>query len=131
MTSYANFELIDSLFSNIQIRRQNKLPEKIDLQVRVEAKIVDANYPKVEIYLRVSTEVDTPFYFTTEIIGIFENRGEKSKDYQDIVKNFSLNYGVNQLWPNVVQMISMISSQMGMNPIRLKTPPSFSFEKTD
>lgn len=119
------FELVDTLISNLTVRRTPEVEEGIELPVAAEVRVSEPGFPILQINLKLKAPDDSKVYFDIEVIGIFKYVGEKDEYDKELNKNFAFEKALHVIWSFARQMIKIVTSQMGMDGINLNTPVSF------
>jgi preprotein translocase subunit SecB len=118
------FSLNNAFFIAIDIKRVNVLPEPMEVSIEAQVRVID-NFPNIQINLRSKTPDESPVKFTLELVGLFDYVGDAPEEDRAVVADFVKEKGLHMLWPYFSQMIRMITGQMGMNPLNIKTPIHF------
>jgi preprotein translocase subunit SecB len=121
-------KLNQAFFAQVRFERIPKMPEAFEVLVGVQAKIVDKRFPEVlEVHLRVETPDDQPLMMQIVVIGIFGLIKGASEPDRSIIQGFAVERAFPVLWAYMDQMITQVTSQMGMPPVRLVSPVEFSY----
>lgn len=106
------------------------MPEIINLPIEVQVKVTDSDeFPdRMQINLRISTPGETPLTLKAEFVGIFIYLTEQARTNQAMKYQFLKERGLHQLWSYVVQIVKIMTSQMGMNGLNIATPIEFGLE---
>lgn len=115
------FTHTSTIFSKIEFNRQSQIPAELDLPINIQVKIVDnEKFPKrLQFNIQISSQDKEELKFTIEAIGIFEAEVVPTK-VQKI--EYLSQRGVYLIWGPVGQLVQYVTSQMGMNPINIRTP---------
>jgi hypothetical protein len=117
------FRLSNAFFISLEFQRGPNVLPGVNLAVTVELKLATVGYPKqIQANIRLSTADGTPIKFCLELVGIFDYMGDDSEKDKNRIVEFLNNQGFIQLWPYLVQMTKIITSQMGMSPININIP---------
>ena len=119
------YSLENAFLISINIKRKKELPEIIEMPINIETKVSKPEFPRLQIIMRASNQEDSPIPFQFEIVGLFKHLGEEEEYNKDDGKEFVFDRGLHMLWPYLSQMVRIITGQMGMNPINIKTPISY------
>ena len=119
------FELKNSFFVSVSFRRAPEVPQPIELPINTEVNIAEPGFPILQIGVKVKSPEDSPIFFDVQLIGIFEYQGEKKEYDNELNLEFAFERGMYLLWPNISQMIRVITAQMGISPIQGRTPITF------
>ena len=118
------FSLINAFFIAIDIKRETVLPEHMEVPIEAQVSVID-NFPNLQINLRSKTPDESSVKFTLELVGLFEYVGDAPEEARAIVGDFVREKGLHMLWPYFSQLTRMITGQMGMSPLNIKTPIHF------
>jgi preprotein translocase subunit SecB len=92
------------------------------LPINTEIKIVEQEFPRLQVNVKVNTKEDAPVSFNFEMVGIFNYIGESKHYESELNKEFVSKKALDLIWVLAVQTVRIITGQMGMNPIQLNTP---------
>ena len=84
--------------------------------------MVEPEFPRLQMNVKVSTPEDTPISFSFEIVGIFNYVGESKQYEKELNREFVSSKALDLIWVLAVQTVKIITGQMGMNPVQLNTP---------
>jgi preprotein translocase subunit SecB len=119
------YELIRTFMISLAFSRVREIHDPLEVPVRTEIKIVEPGFPRVQINMKLSSPTDAQVSFSVEVVGLFDYVGEKQEYDKELNKEFYSEKGLHLVWAYAAQMINIITSQMGMNPILLKVPVVF------
>ena len=119
------YEVINIFLISLTFKRGNAAPPPLELPISSEIKMVEPEFPRLQVNVKVSTPEDTPISFNFEIVGVFNYIGESKQYEKDLNKEFVSKKALDLIWVHATQMVRMITGQMGMNPVQLKTPVFF------
>ncbi len=119
------FNLIGAFFTSLSFERENAILENVEVPIEIQIKIIDKEFPKLQVNLKTRTPDQSPVKFSMELIGLFEYTEKNLEIGRSRILEFVNTRGLHMLWPYASQMIRIITSQMGMNPLNTKTPVSF------
>lgn len=119
MTNVGNFpfQLINVIFINLKLFRAPDIPKE-PIKFVIENKNMDFQ-DKLQVNLRVRSSENSPVNIDLELIGFFEYLDDNSKKDKDLINEFIQKQAILMLWPYIQQMIKVITSQMGIEPINL------------
>lgn len=120
------FEMLEIVLASITVVRTNDLAGKVELPVEAEVKIAEAEFPNLQINLRLKSPKDQKLFFDIEYIGLFKYIGEKTEFDKGANEEFVFEKGTYMLWVAARQTIKTVTSQMGMNPLNIRIPASMS-----
>jgi hypothetical protein len=126
-----DYRLINIFFSSISIKRLNDIPPGIEILISSEIKILELEFPHIQVNLISKTQDDSPISFNIETIGQFDYIGIKKMFDRDKNKLFVFKEGLPILWIYTSQFLRTLTSQMGMNPLLINMPQEFSDEPTN
>lgn len=121
------FKLDTAFFTTVSCKRSPSVPSELHTDFKVSLKIVDVNFPKLEIFLKLEAVGDQPVTFEVELVGIFLPLESQPAPDRSIIADFINEQALFMLWPYLTQMTIQVTSQMGMNPIRIPAPSHYSF----
>jgi preprotein translocase subunit SecB len=116
------FELLNIFLINLNFKRGNAVPTSIELPVSTEIKMVESEFPRLQVNVKIHTPEDTPVSFNFEVVGVFNYIGENKACDQELNKRFVSQKALDLIYVHAIQMVRIITGQMGMNPVNLKTP---------
>ena len=119
------FKLVNAFFINLLFERERVLPEPMQIQIEVQTKVIDKDFPRIQINIRTSTKDQSELKMNLELIGLFDYIGDNPERDRNLIYEFIGNKGLHMLWPYISQMTRIITSQMGMNPLDVHTPIYF------
>jgi hypothetical protein len=119
------YELKQSFFATLSFKRAQEVPEPINLPIETQVSIAEPGFPIMQIGIAVKTPDDSPVSFHLELYGIFEYQGEKKEYDRDLNVEYAFERGLYFLWPNISQMVRIITGQMGINSIQVRNPVTF------
>jgi hypothetical protein len=119
------YELIRIFLISLNLRREAEIPSPIEMPVSTEVKFVESSFPHLQVHMKISSPQDTPISFSFEIIGLFDYVGDKKEYDRELNNMFFSDKALHMLWVYGTQMIGIITGQMGMNPLQIKTPVEF------
>ena len=125
------FELINTFFISLNLRREKHVPDPLELPVSIQMKVSESGFPRLQVNLKVSVPKDSPLAFDIELVGLFDYIGDSKEYDHDLNWKFINDRGFFILFPYVSQMIRLITSQMGMNPLNTRMPLEASFSKLE
>ena len=80
------------------------------------------NFQDYKSILKVNTPKGHPLEFEIELVGMFKYVGENSNYDDDLNNKFLFERAFHMLWPNISQLVRIITGQMGMNPLDIQVP---------
>ena len=117
-----------AFFARVRFERIPKMPDKLGIYIALEAKIVDAHFPEVlEVHLKAETPDEQPLMMEVEVIGIFGLIEGAPEPDRSIIQDFSVERAFPVLWAYLDQMITQVTAQMGIAPVRLSAPAEFGY----
>ncbi len=127
MTNANNYpyELKEIFTISLEFHRQNEIPTPVELPISSEIKLIESGFPRLQINMRISTAQEGAITFNIELVGLFDYIGESPEYDKELNKEFVSEKALHMLWVYGVQIIRIITGQMGMNPIQMKVPISF------
>jgi hypothetical protein len=119
------FELKTNFFVSASFRRAKEVPQTIKMPISTEINIAEPGFPTLQIGIRVMSPDDFPLFFDVHLIGLFEYQGEKKEYSHELNIEYAFERGIYLLWPNISQIIRVMTAQMGVNPLQVRTPVTF------
>lgn len=115
-----------AFFKSLEFFRAPELPDPLQVNVGAQVRVQADRFPeRLQVGLKVETPSDQPLRFCVEIIGIFGPIENQPQPNASIISEFVNERALHVLWPYVEQMIRLVTSQMGMNPLTIRTPYPF------
>jgi preprotein translocase subunit SecB len=123
------FKLNNVFFGRVALERAPKMPEEeIKINFEVQVKVIDEQFPDVlEVQLRVETSDEQPVKMNVIVVGKFVPIEGFPEPDHSIVRSFVNERALHTLWAYLDQIVTQVSAQMGMEPIRLISPPEFNY----
>jgi preprotein translocase subunit SecB len=122
------FKLNNAFFAQVRFERIPQMPDKLEVYARLEAKIVDKHFPEVlEVHLRAETPDKQPLMMEVVVIGIFGLIEGAPEPDRSIIQDFAAERALPVLWAYIDQMITQVTAQMGIAPVRLSAPAEFGY----
>jgi hypothetical protein len=84
----------------------------------------------VEVHLKIASPDEQPVKFDLIIIGKFVLIEGATEPDSGTIQDFVNERALHILWSYVDQMVSLVSAQMAMKPIRLPPPIEFYIEES-
>jgi preprotein translocase subunit SecB len=119
------FSLVNAFFISLHFEREGVMPDTIEMPIEMQIKVIDKDFPRLQVNLRNKTNAPSPVKLDIELVGLFDYIGDHPEQDHELISDFIREKGLYMLWPYVSQMTRMITGQMGMNPIDTRTPLSF------
>jgi preprotein translocase subunit SecB len=122
-------QLDNAFFAKLGFERQPRMPEHFEIQVGVQIRVVDREFPeRLEVQLKAETVENSPLKIYVMIIGLFNFiKGETEPD-RGIISDFVSDQAFYILWSYVDQVITQNTAKMGIDPVRLQWPIDFLYE---
>lgn len=115
-----------AFFTSLEFFRAPELPDPVDIDVGAHVRVQAERFPeRLQVDLKVETPSNQPLTFCVELIGIFGPIENQPKPNSSIISEFMNERALHMLWPYAEQMIRLVTSQMGMNPLNIRTPYLF------
>ena len=123
------FRLTHAFFKTVEFDRAPSLPDPLQVDFSTQIRVHEDRLPDVlQIDLKIETESDQLLTFNIEMIGVFNLLEGQPRPDRPMVNQFVNERALYMLWPYSEQLVRVITSQMGMNPLNLRTPYEYSFE---
>lgn len=117
---------IDSIFlRSFKFDRKEEIPPNIPIPVTTKFKLLEPEYPRVQINVLFETPSDLPISFQLEAIGLFKYIGDKQEYDSTLNKEFVFEKGLLIIWTYISQIVKLFTSQMGMTPLNTPIPSTF------
>ena len=121
-------KLNNAFFAQVRFERIAEMPDKLEVNVGLQARIVDKRFPEVlEVHLRAETPDEQPLMMEVVVIGIFDPIEGAPEPDHSIIQDFAVERAFPVLWAYINQMITQVTAQMGMPPVRLGSPVELSY----
>jgi len=119
------YQLLNTFVISISFNRARKLLPKIEIPTNVKVQYTEPGFPRVQVAMKLDVPQDAPVSFSLEVVGLFDYIGSK-KDYdKELNKEFVQERAFHMLWVYSNQMVKLVSAQMGMNPLEIRSPTEF------
>lgn len=117
-----------AFFAQVRFERIPKMPDELGISIALQAKIVDVHFPEVlEVQLRAETPDGQPLMMEIVVIGIFGLIEGAPEPDRSIIQDFLVERAFPVLWAYLDQMITQVTAQMGIAPVRLSAPAEFDY----
>ena len=127
-----HFQLVNAFFIHLNFERPPTLPDPDQLPLTVEVKVIMENYPnRLQVNMRLKSSKESPVKFSTEVVGLFDYVGDDPEEGRAEIKDFIHYRGLHMLWSSISQMVQIVTSQMGMNPLRPNAPLEFNLDNLE
>jgi hypothetical protein len=127
------YQHINTFIVSVAFKRLTKVPPKIELPTTVSVQLTEPGFPRVQVAMRLNSPEDTsdepPISFSLEVVGLFDYTGSSNEYDKQLNREFAEERALHVLWVYCSQMVKMFSSQMGMNPLELRSPMRFNFSE--
>lgn len=119
------FELTEAFFTTLEFRRTPEVPDALNVRFNVQVRVHGEKLPEnLQVDLRLQTLENQPVHMVLELIGLFRGNPETSLEPAELTR-FINERALFLLWSYIVQFTKAATAQMGMAPVRLKTPLDF------
>ncbi len=115
------FQFVNSFFTKINIKRSN-FQEKVEIPLNVSLKVIEPEFPKVQINMLVTTKESKSIDIELELVGQFIYMGDSKEYDKELDLEFAFNRASLLLFPFLTQMAGILTSQMGMENLKLGIP---------
>jgi hypothetical protein len=119
------YQFLNAFVISISFNRARKLSSKIELPTNVKVQYTEPGFPRVQVAMKVDVPKDAPVSFSLEVIGLFDYIGTKKEYDKELNREFVQERAFHMLWVYSNQMIKLVSAQMGMNPLEIRSPAEF------
>src|SRR5688572_7615280 len=119
------YQLVNTFLVSMSFSRAQKLPPTMELPTNIGIQYTEPGFPRIQVALKLNSKEDSLVPFNLEVIGLFDYIGQKKNYDKELNKEFVEERALHTLWLYSSQMIKLVSSQMGMNPLQLLSPVSF------
>jgi hypothetical protein len=113
------YEFISIFLKSININRKDEIPPNTPIIGNVKFKVIEPEFPKLQINVLFETVGDLPITYAIEALGLFKYIGSKKVYDKELNKKFVFEKGLHIISAYVSQMIKLFTSQMGMNPLNV------------
>ena len=122
------FRLDNAFFISLHFARVPEMPDQIELNLPAQLKVREENYPsRLQIDLKLETEDDSPLSLCLELVALFDLLEGYPEPERSIIPDFVNEQALHMIWPYMTQMVTQVTSQMGMNTQQLQTPYIYTF----
>jgi len=118
------FNLVNAFFVTLHFQREPAIPNKMEFQFEIQIKVIDKDFPRLQVNIRNRTTDKSPLKLEVELVGLFDYIGDNPEQDRALINDFLRNKGIHMLLPYISQLIRIITGQMGMNPLDIHTPLS-------
>jgi preprotein translocase subunit SecB len=118
------FNLVNIFFVTLHFHREPAIPDVMGFQIEVQIKVIDKDFPRLQVNIRYRTMDQSPLKLEVELVGLFDYIGDNPEQDHALITDFLRDKGVHMLLPSISQIIRIITGQMGMNPLDIHTPSS-------
>jgi hypothetical protein len=125
------YRLDSAFFTHIDITRAPAIPTEIKTSWKALIKYDTREPSQFQIFVKLATDSEQPIIFIIELVGIFSVLDENPLPEKSAIEEYLNEQALYGLWPYFVQMIASLSSQMGINPIRIPTPYRYDVRLSD
>jgi hypothetical protein len=120
-----DFALQETFFIRLNFKRGTTIPSPVEIPISAQVKVVDKDFPKIQINLQVSSLDPQPVNLDIEMVAVFNYVGGDLDRGRNLLPVFLRDKGLHMMWPAIAIMMRNITSQMGMPPLNIKTPLKF------
>lgn len=121
------YRMVNVFFVSLNIKREMKMPDELEFPITIQSKLIEPEFPRLQINLRVFTPEDSPLVFDMELIGLFDYIGNEPEYDHDMNEKFLIERGFYLVYPYSGQLLRIITGQMGINPIDTPLPINVNF----
>lgn len=128
------FQLRHAIFSELVFKRQPKVPDDIETQLKTLVRLHSGDLPEqIQVQLRLETIEDGPFAFAVELIAIFDVTAADDDVSRDLAQRFVKERAFYMLFPLLRQKISATAHSMGVRrfEVPMLTFQQFAIEDLD
>jgi len=119
------FAQLDIFIISLSIHREQSVPAGVEIPVTAEIKIAEPGFPHLQVNMKLLTPPDKPIRFSIEAVGQFDYIGNQKGYDKELNQEFVKEKALHILWTYLAQLVKLITSQMGMNPLTLRVPLEF------
>jgi preprotein translocase subunit SecB len=116
------FKLINAFFVTLHFDREPAVPNKMEFQIEIQIKVIDKDFPRLQVNIRNRTTDQSPLKLEVELVGLFDYIGNNPEQDRALITDFLRDKGIHMLLPYISQIIRIITGQMGMNPLDIHPP---------
>lgn len=125
------YQHINTFVISISFKRDRVVPPNIEIPTNVSVQFTEPEFPRIQVAMKINSPEDAseeiPISFSLEVISLFDYIGSNKEYDKRLNREFGEERATHMLWVYCSQMVKTISSQMGMNPLELRSPVSFKF----
>lgn len=122
------FDQVNIFLIALSFSRKQSIPDKVEMPITIEAKTAEPGFPRLQVNLKVKTPDDSIIAFNIEAVGLFDYLGEKKEYDKELDLEFVEEKALYLVWVYIDQLVNIVTSQMGINPIKLKPPTNFDLQ---
>jgi len=119
------FQLKNMFLTSLSFTRANEISSTIEIPIEIGVQYIEPKFPLVQVNMKISSGESALINFSTEIVGLFDYIGSQNTYDTELNREFVFEKGLFMLWPFGIQMIRLITGQMGITPLNIQTPTSF------
>lgn len=119
------YQLQNTFIISISFKRDRKLSGKLELPTNVSVQYTEPNFPRIQVAMKVDVPKESPVSFSMEVVGLFDYIGSKQEYDQELNREFVEQRAFHMLWVFSSQIAKLVSSQMGINPLEIRSPAEF------
>jgi len=119
------YQLLNTFIISLSFKRDRKLSGKLELPTNVAVQYTEPGFPRVQVAMKVDVPTDAPVSFSLEVVGLFDYIGSKKEYDKELNREFVEQRAFHMLWVYCNQMAKLVSSQMGINPLEIRSPAVF------
>jgi hypothetical protein len=124
------YQLINTFIISISFNRSKKLSGKFELPTSVGVQYTEPGFPRIQVAMKVDVPKDFPVSFSLEVAGLFDYIGSKKEYDKGLNREFIEQRAFHMLWVYCSQIVKLVSSQMGMAPLEMRSPATFALPET-
>ena len=115
----------ESIFKKIYTERPVKVPDKPQIEVKIEGQVLESKSRDnhLEVHLRIVSLDDCPIDIDLEVVAFFERLVEETD--LSVMADFVNRQALPTLFTIIRQQIIVLTSQMGMSPVKLNAPHQY------
>lgn len=122
------FRLKSVLFSKVEVNRQPKIPEPLELNMAIRLELhVDKLPEEFQLTIKVHTVGEHSVSLAVHLVGIFETEGEERSANRELIADFVNDRGFYILFPILRHQIYQLTASMGIRPVELPMPLEVEF----
>jgi len=125
------FALQKAFFIQIEIGRTPDLSDQPEFSISYQVKLHQPeDHPRrLQVNVRATSDPESRLSFTLELVAFFECLTEAAAQDKKQIIEYLESRGLFMLTPQITQLLSLLTSQMGIHPLAVVHSMKFSLEE--